>query len=142
MRKVNFLLVIVVCFICCTSCSKEDDPLFETLPVEETDSLISTSQFMSQGSYQVSGQMRVFLIDSMYVFEFSDFKSSSGPALEVWLSDGLQPKVFLSLGKLKSTSGNFFYTVGITKDQLKQYNHVLIWCERFSVGFGNAPINQ
>jgi Electron transfer DM13 len=137
----KFILILLsTVMLVVSSCKKDEEPLFESPTITETDSLVSSSRFTSQGSYQVSGDLNIYLVDSMYIIEFADFRSSSGPALEVWLSEGISPTRQVSLGKLKSTSGNFFYTLSLSKNEFSRFTHVLIWCERFSVGFGYAPV--
>ena len=141
MKSTNiFLPILLMAVLTFSSCKKDEDPLFEDSIIEETDSLISSTVFTSQGSYSVSGTLNVYLKDSIYVFEFQNFSSSSGPALEVWLSEGVTPKGQNVLGNLKSTSGNFSYSVKLTKTEFDRYTHLLVWCKRFSVGFGYAPI--
>lgn len=44
-----------------------------------------------------------------------------------------------SLGNLKGNIGNQNYAVPAAID-LEKYQSAMIWCQRFSVGFGVAPI--
>lgn len=141
MKAINKILPLLLAgLLFLSACKKDDEPLFEDPIVGVTDSVISKTMFTSQGSYKVSGELNVYLKDSVYVIEFKNFSSSSGPALEVWLSESISPKGQIVLGDLKSTSGNFSYTANLTAAQFAKYTHVLVWCERFSVGFGYAPI--
>jgi hypothetical protein len=92
----------------------------------------------------------VRLPDGRLQLVLRDLSTSDGPDLHVWLTD--QPvvegsagwRVFddgthVELGKLKGTKGTQVYDVpaGVTPDQAKS---VTIWCVRFSVSFGAAPL--
>jgi hypothetical protein len=46
---------------------------------------------------------------------------------------------FVELGKLKGTMGDQNYDVPAGLD-LAKYRAVTIWCRRFSVNFGTAPL--
>ena len=46
---------------------------------------------------------------------------------------------FVELGKLKGTDGDQNYEVPNDVD-LNKYRAVTIWCRRFSVNFGTAPL--
>ncbi len=70
----------------------------------------------------------------------TDFQSSNGPRLEVYLSTASSVNSGItSLGRLMSTSGAQTYSIpaGI---QLNSYNHVLIHCVSFNVTFGFAQL--
>lgn len=72
---------------------------------------------------------------------------SDGPDLHVWLTD--QPSGgdwgsyddgdYLRLGKLKATHGNQNYEIPTDAD-LAGFTSVVIWCDRFNVAFGTAPV--
>lgn len=65
------------------------------------------------------------------------FQSTNGPDLKVYLraADGS----YVSLGALKGNIGSQNYEIKPDVD-LKRYNTVQIWCERFSVLFGDAKL--
>lgn len=78
--------------------------------------------------------------------KLSNFSSTAGPDLEVWLvsvepkRDGDVTKAkYLSLGKLKSTTGDQVYSIPPGTD-LTQYKSVVIWCKAFSVLFSSAGL--
>ncbi len=70
-----------------------------------------------------------------------DFKTDAGPDLRVYLSEDVTDESFIDLGALKATSGDFFYEIQNNTD-VESFNRVLIWCEDFSVLFGNAELNK
>ncbi len=72
-----------------------------------------------------------------YSLIFENFSSQNGPALRVYLSEGPNPRNYLDLGDLKSTSGTLRYDFKANLFDSK-FDHALIWCDEFSVGFGEA----
>ena len=75
------------------------------------------------------------------------FRTSIGPAVHVWLSAAapgapngtVADMAHLDLGGLKGNIGAQNYPVPRTADP-GRYRTVVIWCERFSVTFGYAPL--
>jgi hypothetical protein len=81
------------------------------------------------------------------VLRFEDLDTSSGPDLRVYLSK--KPATlgwrdygddYLELGPLKANHGDQNYTVPAGTD-LTRYRSAVIWCVRFKVGFGVAPLD-
>jgi hypothetical protein len=70
---------------------------------------------------------------------FTNFNTDNGPDLRVYLSRSNTNVDFTEIGLLKSTSGNFYYSIDTTINTA-DYNHVLIWCEDFSALFGSAQL--
>lgn len=68
-----------------------------------------------------------------------NFRSDNGPDLRVWLSPGTTGSPYQEVGLLKAITGNFSYELDAAKD-FRTNNHVLIWCEDFSVLFGHAVL--
>lgn len=88
--------------------------------------------------------------DGSHRVELAGLDTSDGPDLRVWLTD--QPvregragwRVFddgayVELGRLKGNRGDQVYAVGGDVD-VTAYRSVAIWCKRFSVSFGAAPL--
>jgi hypothetical protein len=89
-------------------------------------------------------------VDGSHLLELVDLSTSNGPDLRVWLSD--QPvlagrqgwRVFddgqrVELGRLKGNQGNQAYAIPAGTD-LDELQSVAIWCKRFAVSFGAAPL--
>jgi hypothetical protein len=97
---------------------------------------IATGTFQN-GNYDVEGTALVLEVDGDLILRFEDFKSEDGPGLYVYLSTDQGDDDFVDLGKLEGIEGNMNYEVqaGIN---VTKYNHVLIWCEPYSVLFGYA----
>jgi hypothetical protein len=90
----------------------------------------------AKGSFEItttSGTTRVALGD--------DFSVQRGPDVYVVLSPG--PKVpkqgALNLGKLARFSGAQSYQIPAGTD-LAAYTHVVIWCRKYDVAMGTAPL--
>jgi hypothetical protein len=101
------------------------------------------------GEHATSGTARVLeLADGTRVLRLEGLSTSDGPDVVVWLTD--QPAGgddwhryddgrFVPLGDLKATDGNQNYAVPPGTD-LSGLTSVVIWCDRFDVAFGSAPI--
>ncbi|MDV3222026.1 DM13 domain-containing protein [Intrasporangium sp.] len=101
------------------------------------------------GEHATSGRARLLeLEDGSVHLRLEDFSTSDGPDVHVWLTD--QPAGgddwgrfddgrFVALGILKGTDGNQNYRVPPGTD-LDGLTSVVIWCDRFDVAFGSAPL--
>jgi hypothetical protein len=77
------------------------------------------------------------------------FRTSNGPAVRVWLSAAapgapngtVADSAHLDLGGLKGNIGAQNYPLPRAADP-GRYRTVVIWCERFSVTFGYAPLTR
>lgn len=86
------------------------------------------------------------LEDGSLVLRFEDLSTLNGPDLRVYVSSAsadADPSSFgtgsIDLGPLKANEGDQNYEVpdGVALDDLAS---AVIWCRRFSVGFGVAPL--
>jgi hypothetical protein len=94
--------------------------------------------FAGQSGHTTSGRALVLNDGSEQRFlRFESFESTNGPDLKVYLraDDG----AFVSLGALKGNIGDQNYEIPTDVD-LTVFDTVEIWCERFAVGFGSAPL--
>lgn len=81
------------------------------------------------------------------VLSLTNFKSSNGPDLEVWLSASanvddagdVTGAKWLALGDLKSASGDQSYIIPAGTD-IDQFKSAVIWCETYSVLFSAASL--
>lgn len=80
------------------------------------------------------------LKDGESVLRLEDFYSTNGPGLRVYLATDTTASDYRSLGDLKANRGNQNYAIPSDID-LEEYDHVLIWCEPFSVLFGSAELS-
>jgi hypothetical protein len=87
------------------------------------------------------------LPDGKRVLRLTNFETSNGPDVRVYLiaapdapdNETVTKAGFVELGKLKGTEGDQNYDVPAGLD-LGKYRAVTIWCKRFSVNFGTAPL--
>ena len=138
--KTGSVLMTVVIFL--IACTKEETPLKadESFTVREADSLIYEANFMSSGK-STSGTVEVYENDGEHTLAFSDFKTGNGPDIRVYLSVNQKGDEFINLGDLRAVEGSFTYEIPANVD-LEKYDHVLIWCDDFSLLFGYADIVQ
>jgi hypothetical protein len=81
------------------------------------------------------------------VLRLTNFATSNGPDVRVYLvaagdvQDNATVKTagFVELGSMKGNIGDQNYDIPSTVD-LANYRTVTIWCKRFSVNFGSAPL--
>ncbi len=108
----------------------------DDMPAEVT--TLFSGNFTGNSRYEISGDALVLNDGSEQRFlRFENFESSNGPDLKVYLraADGN----FVSLGDLKGNIGDQNYEIPADVD-LDVFATVEIWCERFSVGFGQAEL--
>ncbi len=98
-------------------------------------------------AHTTTGTARIVeLADGSRLVRFDELDTDSGPDLRVYLSaapadgdpDALDD-TFVDLGPLKGNQGNQNFAIpDLVK--LEDFTSVCVWCRRFSVGFGFAPI--
>ena len=87
------------------------------------------------------------LADGRRFLRLTEFETSNGPDLRVWLvavpdatdDETVKKAAYVELGKLKGNQGDQNYDVPADLD-LTKYRAATIWCKRFSVNFGAAPL--
>lgn len=124
----------------------------EALPVPsapvDTITTVAMGAFHSN-AHDTKGKATVLrLADGRMVLRLTDFATSNGPDVRVYLvaandvNDNKTPKTagFIDLGSLKGNIGDQNYEIAPTVD-LSKFRAVSIWCKRFSVNFGSAPLS-
>ena len=123
----------------------------EKLPAAETSSY--NLQALESGNFHsvlhpTQGIATVYRVgDGSHVLRFTNFSTSNGPDVHVYMvaaNDANDaPTVlqagFIDLGLIKGNVGDQNYTLGSDVD-LSKYRAVSVWCKRFSVNFGTAPL--
>jgi hypothetical protein len=113
--------------------------------------LLATGTLISH-EHESRGSVRLIrLADGRTQLTLEGLATSDGPDLHVWLTD--QPVRpgrdgwfvfddgrYIELGPLKANNGDQVYDVPAGTD-LTGIISVTIWCKRFSVSFGAAPLN-
>ena len=99
-------------------------------------------------AHSTAGRATIFQMgDGTRVLRLTDFKTSNGPDVHVYMvaSDNakdaasVQQAGFIDLGVIKGNVGDQNYTLG-NDLELAKYRAVSIWCKRFSVNFGAAAL--
>jgi hypothetical protein len=105
-----------------------------------------TGQFRSL-AHQTVGTAAVHELAGRRILRLTGFSTSNGPDVRVYLvaandaadNESVTKAGFVELGKLKGTQGDQNYDIPADVD-LQKYRAVTIWCRRFSVNFGTAPL--
>lgn len=122
------------------------EKLFVNQTVKEK--LPTAAKTLGKGSFasyahETTGQAALVAVGGTEYVRLSDFKTSNGPDVHLYLVKGSDPqataKGFLDLGTLKGNVGDQNYAVPAGTD-LAAYGSVAVWCKRFNVGFGGAEI--
>lgn len=89
----------------------------------------------------------VRLADGSHLVRFVGLRTDNGPDLRVYLSaapaDGPPDALdddFVDLGALKGNVGDQNYEIPADVD-VSRFRSVSVWCRRFAVGFGVAPLS-
>ena len=98
--------------------------------------------------HETTGRAEIIkLADGSHILRFENLDTSNGPDLFVYLSElpsnlGMRDygERFIDLGKLRANRGNANYKIPAGVD-ISKYKSAVIWCRRFTVGFGVAPLN-
>lgn len=98
-------------------------------------------------AHETTGRVTlVALPDGGHAVRIEDLATSDGPDLRVWLSARTVADVedadagrWLELGPLRGNRGALTYPVPAGTD-VSEFASLVIWCKRFSVGFGAAPL--
>jgi hypothetical protein len=89
------------------------------------------------------------LADGKRVLRFTEFETSNGPDVQVYLiaapdandNETVTKAGFIRLGALKGNIGDQNYDVPADVD-LNTYRAVTVWCRRFGVNFATAPLTR
>lgn len=108
---------------------------------------LARGTFVSQ-EHETSGTATVIeLPDGSRTLRLEDFSTSNGPDLHVWMSEKEAGGNWFKygggrkaqLGELKANQGSHNYAIPADVE-LDGLRSVVIWCKRFHVAFGSAPL--
>jgi hypothetical protein len=159
MTKRKFIVILVLIILGVAWYVFRPEKLFinqtvnEGLPVANSEKQSASPQVLFKGSFhgvahETKGIATVYQIpDGKRVLRFTEFKTSNGPDVQVYLvavndakdSDTVKKAGFVSLGPIKGNIGDQNYDVPADVD-LAKYKAVTIWCRRFGVNFATAPL--
>lgn len=109
---------------------------------------LATGRF-EDAEHGTTGSARIIeLADGRRFVRFEDLATSDGPDLHVWLSESpsggdwgsYDDGGYVRLGELKATHGNQNYEIPADA-QIGSMRSVVVWCDRFDVAFGTAPVD-
>lgn len=110
---------------------------------------LATGRF-HKNAHETKGLATIYrLEDGRQILRLTQFATSNGPDVRVYLvaAGDVQSEAaakqagFVDLGALKGNIGDQNYDVPAGLD-LTKYRAVSIWCRRFSVNFGAAPLAE
>lgn len=100
-------------------------------------------------AHETMGTAAIYqLADGRRTLRLSDFETSNGPDVHVYLTvaevgkgnDAIKQAGFIDLGSMKGNKGDQNYDIPAEAD-LNKYRNVTIWCARFGVNFGMAALD-
>ena len=109
--------------------------------------LLASGSF-HDGAHETSGKAMIYgLPDGKRVLRLTEFATSNGPDVQVYLvkasdvmdNETVKQAGFVNVGALKGNVGDQNYDIPAEVD-LATYRAVTIWCRRFGVNFGTAPL--
>ena len=109
---------------------------------------VAAGQFHSN-AHETRGTATVYALPAgKRVLRLTNFRTSNGPDVHVYLvaapdarDDATVKRAgFVDLGSLKGNEGDQNYDVPAGVD-LTKYRAATIWCKRFGVNFGTAPLS-
>jgi len=122
----------------------------ETMPIAQD---ASPAQSLESGSFYsimhpTNGTATIYQVgNGAHLLRLANFKTSNGPDVHVYMvaaddaedAPTVEKAGFVDLGVIKGNIGDQNYTLPNDLD-LAKYRAVSIWCKRFSVNFGAAPL--
>lgn len=152
-RRILVVLVLAI-FGCAAWYAFRPERLFINQKVNEqfptasaASNKLASGQFHN-GAHETKGTATVFqLADGKKTLRLTDFATSNGPDVHVYLVASNDAKDnntvtnagFIDVGTLKGNIGDQNYDLPAGVD-LAKYRAVTIWCKRFGVNFGTAPL--
>ncbi|MBC7828331.1 MAG: DM13 domain-containing protein [Chitinophagaceae bacterium] len=122
------------------SCTKKTSTAMVNEMVDTTTAVLKYQGNFQKGPYgTVSGSVMIYQTNGKWQLKLTNFSTTNGPDLKVYLSKEVQPLSFIKLGDLKSTTGNQVYDINGSPDFM-QYKYALIHCEQYNHLFGSAEL--
>jgi len=121
---------------------------FPAAPAATEPVAVLSGQFHSN-AHETKGQATIYRFpDGRLVLRLTAFETSNGPDVQVYLvaaadvneNDEVKQAGFVTLGAMKGNVGDQNYDIPAGTD-LSTFRSVTIWCRRFSVNFGTAPLS-
>ena len=108
---------------------------------------LASGTFHSNAHETMGNATILSLPDGRRILRLTNFSTSNGPDVRVYLvaasdvtdDETVKKAGFVELGPMKGNKGDQNYDVPADVD-LRTFRTVTIWCKRFSVNFGSAPL--
>ena len=157
MKKWRLFILVVVIALIAAWYAFRPERLFVNRQVDEpfptVNAASSPAQALAAGNFYsilhpTEGTGTIYrLADGTRVFRLTNFKTSNGPDVHIYMvaADDAKDNAtveragFIDLGEIKGNIGDQNYALGPDID-LAKYRAVSVWCKRFSVNFGAAPL--
>ncbi len=110
-------------------------------PMDDAVTTVVQGEFIGR-AHPTVGIAKVITDGDRRFLRLENFETDNGPDLNVYLATGPpdgSPGDFVDLGDLKGNIGDQNYEIPADVD-FERYTTVFIWCVRFSVAFGAAPL--
>ena len=136
MRIFYVIFLVVITF---QSCSSSESPMMEEVEVDMEnmlETLLLEGDFVSS-AHPTSGKATIN--EEKTLLSLTNFKTDSGPSLEIYLATDTSGSNYITLGAIKGVDGSYEYALPSNVDY-SIYNHVIVWCVPFSVNFGYAVL--
>jgi hypothetical protein len=125
-------------------------PVASAQPMASADTrpVVLAAGSFHNGAHKTSGMATIYqLPEGKRVLRLTNFETSNGPDVRVFLvaandatdNDTVKKAGYISLGSLKGNVGDQNYDLPANVD-LEKYRAATIWCNRFRVNFGTAPL--
>jgi Electron transfer DM13 len=120
------------------------------MPRATAQPMILSSGRFHDVAHKSAGSATIYqLADGKRVLRLAEFETSNGPDVQLYMVAAADARDnaavtnagFVSLGALKGNKGDQNYDVPSDLD-LSKYRAATIWCRRFGVNFGTAPLTQ
>jgi Electron transfer DM13 len=158
----NLVIIVVLIIIVCLWYLFRPERIFINKTVNEEFPGVSSSEKVKSGSspqilftgnfhsgaHETKGSATIYTLPGgKRVLRFTNFETSNGPEVVVYLiaaddakdSETVKNTDHISLGPIKGNVGDQNYDIPSDVD-LTKYRAVTIWCQRFGVNFGTAPL--
>ena len=136
MKKLITLLIITFVVVACKKETNASTASFnETV---DTAAVLKYKGSFVNGPYgTVMGNAEIYKKGDLYTVALTNFNTTNGPALHVYLSKEAMPANYIDLGVLKSTNGNQVYEVS-GMPEFSTYKYISIHCVAYNHLFGSA----
>jgi Electron transfer DM13 len=156
MKKWKVVVAVVVIALFCAWYAFRPEGLFIDRRVQEelpTANGGASLQPVASGSFHsvvhpTEGTATIYeMPDGTRVLRFTSFRTTNGPNVHVYMvaaddakdNTTVRQAGFIDLGHIKGNVGDQNYFFGPDVD-LSKYRAVSVWCKRFSLNFGAAPL--